>query len=81
MQCNFKRYIHAWSKPPRVEPTLSILELRALRTLACIDPVQDPDAVLRLGLLSQLPELEDLHICLELVYEVSAMRKRRTNLD
>jgi hypothetical protein len=55
-----------------------MLELRALRTLVCIDPVQGPDAILQLKPLAELPELEDLHVCLVTTHEVSATRKRRT---
>jgi len=76
VQCNFQRPL-----PTEIEPTLSILELRALRKLVCIDPVQGSDVVPHLALLAGLPELEELHVCLVLMCEVSATRKRRTYSD
>ena len=81
VQCNFRRpFPEAWPIP-EVAPTLSVLELRALRKLVCIDPVRESDIVTRLALLAELPELEELHIYLVLRYEVSGTRERRKCYD
>ena len=80
VQCNFRGPLSA----PEVEPTLSILELCALRKLVCVGPVpnvDDDDVVPRLTLLAGLPELKELHIYLWLRYDVSAARKQRTYHD